>query len=101
MKKDLTAALNMAAKAKAVFTETGGAEAPAASALVEAIRAADAGSRSAEARALLDCARFSQRSPDLCNPEDLVEEAQAIAKTEGFADILQEAQNWTRNRTGP
>ena len=101
MKKDLTTALNMADKAKAVFTQTGGAEAPAASALVEVIRAADAGSKSAEARALLDCARYSRKSPDLCNPSDLVEEARALAEAEGLSDILQEALDWTRNRTGP
>jgi tetratricopeptide (TPR) repeat protein len=91
MKKDLATALTMAGEAKAVFTETGGAEAPAASALVEVIRAADAGSKSAEARALLDCARYSRRSPDLCNPSDLVEEARSLAEAEGFADIAQEA----------
>jgi tetratricopeptide (TPR) repeat protein len=91
MKKDLATALTMAGDAKAVFTETGGAEAPAASALVEVIRAADAGSKSAEARALLDCARYSRRSPDLCNPSDLVEEARSLAEAEGFADIAQEA----------
>jgi tetratricopeptide (TPR) repeat protein len=92
MKKDPAAALNMASAAKAVFTETGGGEAPAARALVEVIQAADAGLKSAEARALLDCARYSRMTPDLYNPSDLVAEARAIAQEEGLAEILQEAQ---------
>ncbi len=76
--------------------ETGGAEAPAARALVEVIQAAKAGSKRAEARALLDCARHSIMIPDLYNPSDLVEEARAIAQAEGLMDLLQEAQGLAR-----
>jgi len=101
MKKDPAAALNMASAAMAVFTETGGGEAPAARALVEVIQAANAGLKSAEARALLDCARHSRMTPDLHNPSDLVEEARAIARAEGLAEILQEAQGLARTEISP
>jgi len=97
MKSDLATALNMASEAKAIFIETGGAEAPAARALVEVIQAAKAGSKSAEARALLDCARHSIMIPDLHNPSDLVEEARALAQAEGLMDTLQEAQALARS----
>ena len=99
MKSDLATALKMASEAETVFIETGGAEAPAAHALGEVIRAAQAGSKSAEARALLDCARHSIMIPDLYNPSDLVEEARAIAQAEGLMDILQEAQGLVRTET--
>jgi tetratricopeptide (TPR) repeat protein len=101
MKKDLATALHFADNAKAIFTETGGAEAPAARALVEVIQAASAGSKSDEARALLDCARHSRRTPDLCNPSDMVEEARALAEAEGFTDILQEVQDWAQTGISP
>jgi tetratricopeptide (TPR) repeat protein len=94
MKSDPANALMMADAAKAVFTEVGGAEAHAARALVEVIQAAKAGLKSAEARALLGCARYSAMSPDLYNPSDLVEEARAIAQAEGLADLLREAQGF-------
>jgi tetratricopeptide (TPR) repeat protein len=96
MKSDLAMALNMAEEAKAILIEIGGAEAPAADALVEVIKAAKVGLKSAEARALLDCARHSISIPDLYNPSDLVEEARAIAQAEGLMDLLQEAQGLAR-----
>jgi len=96
MKSDPANALDMASAAKAVFTEVGSAEAHAARALVEVIQAAKAGLKSAEARALLECARHSTMSPDLCNSSDLVEEARAIAQAEGLTDVLREAQGLAR-----
>jgi tetratricopeptide (TPR) repeat protein/Cdc6-like AAA superfamily ATPase len=96
LKNDPANALIMASGAKAVFIEVGSAEAHAARALVEVIQAAKAGLRSAEARALLDCARHSLMSPDLYNPSDLVAEARAIAQAEGLADVLREAEGLRR-----
>jgi tetratricopeptide (TPR) repeat protein len=92
MKNDRAAALETAETAQRIFSEAGGAEASAAAALAEALRAADAGTRGLEARALLDCARHSMKIPDLKNPTDLVQEALAIAQSEKLVDIHERAQ---------
>jgi tetratricopeptide (TPR) repeat protein len=92
MKNDRAAALNTAETAQRIFSEAGGAEASAAAALAEALRAANSGMRGLEARALLECARHSMRIPDLKNPTDLVQEALAIAQSEKLIDIPEQAQ---------
>ena len=90
MKNEMRTALEMAVAAKTVFIQINASEIPAATALVEVIQAAEAGRKSDEVRALLDCVRYSIIIPDLFNPADLLEEARIIAKDEGLEDFLRE-----------
>ena len=90
MQNDSSKALDLASQAGDIFTRIGAAEAPAAVALAEAIHAAKVGNRTAQIKALLACARCSSATADLHNPNDLLAEAEALARAEGLADLAAE-----------
>jgi hypothetical protein len=62
-------------------------ETGAATALGRALAAERAGDRASQARALLECARHTVRTPDLFSPHDLVAEVIATAEAERLADV--------------
>jgi tetratricopeptide (TPR) repeat protein len=90
---DNAEALGAAKMAHAIFLRIGAAEIGAAGALLEALEATATGDRTAHARALLDCARRSWATADLCDPADLLIQAEAVASTGGLSELLVEIAN--------
>jgi tetratricopeptide (TPR) repeat protein len=84
-------ALEAANEALQLLSKLQAAENVAAAALVESIRAAIAGRRLDEARALLDCARCSITAPDIYDSDYFAQQAHKIAQSDGWADIIAEA----------
>ena len=84
-------ALEIADAAVAVLGRIGAPEAAPASALADVLRADAANDRKALARALLSCAESCNVAGDLLSPDDLLREAQTIARAEGWEKIAQEA----------
>jgi tetratricopeptide (TPR) repeat protein len=92
MRGEMDKALQTAVDASQRLTEIQAGERSAASALVDAIRAANEGRRPDEARALLDCARYSMSAPDIYDSDYFAEEARGIAQVEGWADLVASAE---------
>lgn len=84
-------ALDAATAAERIFGGIAAAEREAASELVRVIEAEREGRTIAQARALIACARHSAATPDLLGPEDLLEEAERLAREHGAPDVLADA----------
>jgi tetratricopeptide (TPR) repeat protein len=84
-------ALEIADAAAAVLGRIGAPETAAASAFANVLRAEAANDGKALARALLSCAGGCNGAGDLFSPEDLLREAETIARAEGLEKIAQEA----------
>jgi len=91
MKGAGTKALEIADVAAAVLRRIGAPEAAPASAFVDVLRADAAHDRKALARALLSCAQNCNDAGDLFSPEDLLREAETIARAEGLEKIARDA----------
>ena len=85
------AALDNAEAAHAILSRIGAAEASAASALREAIRASQSGNRRLEAESLLACGRASMSTADLYVPLDLLTEAETLARAENLSALSADA----------
>ncbi len=84
-------ALEIADAAAAVLGRIGAPEAIPASAFADVLRADAANNRKALAGALLSCAERCNGAGDLFSPEDLLREAETIARAEGLEKIAQAA----------
>ena len=91
MKGARAEALEMAEAAAAVLGRIGAPEASPAFAFIDVIKADVGNDRKALVRALLSCAVSCNGAGDLFSPEDLLREAQTIARAEGLEKIAQEA----------
>jgi len=85
------AALDNAEAAHAILSRIGAAEASAAAAFREAIRASQSGNRRLEAESLLACGRASMSTADLYVPLDLLSEAETLARAEHLSALSADA----------
>lgn len=92
MRGEMDKALQTAVDASKRLTEIQAGERSAAGALVDAIRAANEGRRPDEARALLDCARYSMSAPDIYDSDYFAGEVRKTAQVEGWADLVASAE---------
>lgn len=93
-------ALESATQAGLLLNGIGAAEAPAAVALADAIRAALNREPLIQIRALIACARHCSTTADLLHPDSLLVEAESIARAEGLADLTALAQTARRDLKG-
>ena len=92
MKGDRPRALEIAEAAATVLGRIGAPEAVPASAFTYVLKADAANDRKALVGALLSCAESCNGAGDLFSPEDLLQEAQTIARAEGLEQIAQEVE---------
>jgi tetratricopeptide (TPR) repeat protein len=85
MKNDAKLALERATSAASVLSRLGAPEAAAASAFIEVLRASSLSDKTALARALLGYAQSCAATGDLLPPDDVLREADAIARAEGHS----------------
>jgi tetratricopeptide (TPR) repeat protein len=87
---DSQRALDAASAADRIFGAVAAVERAAAREFVGAIEAERDGQPIAQARALIACARHSAATPDLLAPDDLLDEAERLARERGASDLLAE-----------
>ena len=85
-------AMEIAEAAAAVLGRIGAPEAAPASAFTGVLKADAANDKRTLIRALLSCAEHCNGAGDLFSPEDLLREAQTIARAEGLEKMAQEAE---------
>jgi tetratricopeptide (TPR) repeat protein len=89
---DMSTALRLAQLSAEALEKLDPQTAAPASAFVAAIRASLLDDRRVEAVSLLDSAESMRGNPDLCDPLDLVQEAEELARAGGWQDLLTRAQ---------
>lgn len=95
--ENFVSAGRLADAAETVLRGIGAAEAPAAHALAEAVRARQEGDRARETESLLAVARASIATPDLHAPLDLLDEVEAFARAQQLDAVADEAALWRRS----
>ena len=83
-------ALDAASAAERIFGTIAAAEQAAAREFVCALEAERDGQPIAQARALIACARHTAATPDLLAPDDLLDDAERLAREHGAPDLLAE-----------